>query len=109
MPRKSTMAEQALNQLRKTYGYKGLPGRGIGPVSPLPVGADETAPVFGELFSMFRNLGREVFPELDSDAKVMEAISRNIETPATVGSSGYRAAFGTVDEYMAGYKKFESA
>ena len=112
MPRKLTKAEKALNASRKRYGYKGLPGLGIGAVSPLPVGADETAPVFGELFSMFRNLGREVFSDLDadaSDAKVMEAISRNIETPATVGSSGYRAAFGTVDEQIAGYKRFESA
>ena len=39
----------------------------------------------------------------------MEAISRNIEAPVSAGSSGYRAAFGTVDEQLAGYKRFESA
>jgi hypothetical protein len=59
--RKLTAAERALNRARRRYGYKGLPGIGIGTVSPLPVAADETAPVFGELFSMFQNLGQEVF------------------------------------------------
>jgi hypothetical protein len=59
--RKLTAAERALNASRRRYGYKGLPGIGVGTISPLPVAADETAPVFGELFSMFRNLGQEIF------------------------------------------------
>ena len=59
--RRITPAQAILNSRRRRYGYKGLPGIGIGTVSPLPVAADETAPVFGELFSMFQNLGQEVF------------------------------------------------
>jgi hypothetical protein len=39
----------------------------------------------------------------------MEAISKNIQAPVSAGSSAYRAAFGTVDEQLAGYGKFESA
>ena len=40
---------------------------------------------------------------------MVQAISRNIEAPVSAGSSAYRAAFGTVDEQLAGYKRFESA
>jgi hypothetical protein len=41
--RKLTAAERALNASRRRYGYKGLPGIGVGTISPLPVAADETA------------------------------------------------------------------
>lgn len=105
-----TPAQKAYNATDiKRYGYKGLPGTGIGPVSPLPFTADETAPVFSELFSMFKNLGQQIFPGQDSAPKVIDAISRNLQEPASAASPGYRAAFGTVDEQLAGYRKFESA
>ncbi len=103
------LIEQAAKakERRDLYGYKGL---GVGRVaSPRLYTGDTTKPgPFSDLYSMYKNLGEEVFGSSAGRDRVAQAIAQNIESPIRASSPAYRAVFGTVEEQLSSYRAFEA-
>lgn len=109
MPRKKTKAQLAKEAAdrKNLYGYKGL---GVGTIaSPRIYTGDTTKPgPFTDLYSMYKNLGEEIFGASAGRDRVAQAIAQNIESPITASSPGYRSVFGTVEEQLSSYRAFEA-
>ena len=109
MPRRKTKAQLAKEAAdrKNLYGYKGL---GVGTIaSPRIYTGDTTKPgPFTDLYSMYKNLGEEIFGPSAGRDRVAQAIAQNIESPITASSPGFRSVFGTVEEQLSSYRAFEA-
>jgi hypothetical protein len=109
MPRKKTKAQLAKEAAdrKNLYGYKGL---SVGTIaSPRIYTGDRTKPgPFSDLYSMYENLGEEIFGPPTSRDRLSQAIAQNIESPIRASSPAYRSVYGTVEEQLSSYRAFEA-